>query len=237
MMNHLVKRSELALARSKVYELLAALYTGPPDLELLRILRRWAASLQDSGSSSHLLSVQMKQGLTTIDSFLQKEEKTDEKKLQESISVEFTRLFRGIKPDYSPLPPYESVYRQEFGHVFGESTFEVYRKYRHFGFDLTSEFRGEPPDHISFELEFMHLMCSGEAKAWESDDEDEALRYLKEEKEFLEKHLLSWLPEFCDKIRMFDRISLFCGIADFTEGWVVFDYQEHIMEYAFSLKQ
>ena len=88
---------------------------------------------------------------------------------------------------------------------------------------------------MSFELEFMYLLCSKEADAWDGGNEEEALRMVRAEKEFLGEHLLAWLPKFCNKIREYDRLGFFRGLADLTEGWVAFDYQQHLQDEPLSL--
>ncbi len=228
MIRQLLDIQELARARAKLYQLLSSAYIRSPDRDFLGLLAGWVAS--QTGGSSRLLSEPMKQGLATMDGFFKRIGQNSWEELEETISVEFTRLFRGVKPIYSPLPPYESVYTEEAGRVCGELTFVVRREYRRFGFDLANGLSGEPPDHISFELAFMHLLCHHEAEAWESDDEDEALRLLRAEQEFSEGHLLTWLPKLCRKVREYDRLGLFHGLADLTEGWVTFDYQQHLQE-------
>ena len=104
------------------------------------------------------------------------------------------------------------------------------QEYRRFGFDLANELSGEPSDHISFGLEFVHLLCCQEVEAREKDDEDETLRFVQSQKDFLEEHLLTWLRRFCDNIKEYDRLGLFSGLADLTEGWVNFDYEQHLQE-------
>lgn len=217
---------ELAEARAKLYQLLSSAYIRPPDQDFLRLLAGWVASQADG--LSQLLSAQMRQGLALLDGFFKGIEQNSWDELGVAVSVEFTRLFRGVKLHYSPLPPYESVYREEAARVFGELTFTVHREYRRFGLDLVSELGGEPPDHISFELEFMRHLCSQEAEAWEKDNKDEALRFLRAEKEFVTEHLLTWLPQFCGKVREHASLDLFRGLADLTEGWITLDYQHHL---------
>ncbi len=225
-----VNASQLAGARARVYQLLAAAYIRPHDRSFIGLMAGWVASQVENDSISPSLSEQMRRGLATMDAFFREADESSGEKLSEAISVEYTRLFRGVKSGYSPLPPYESVYREESGRVFTESTLELQREYRRFGVGLVSELQGEPPDHVSFELEFMYLLCSREARAWDKDDEDEALGLLRVEKEFSRKHLEAWLPKFCNKIREYDRLGFFRGLADLTEGWVAFDYQQHLQD-------
>lgn len=228
MTKQLTDAHELAEARGKLYQLLAAVYAGPPSLDFLKLLAGWVASVSKDEEHSQLLSQQMRHSLSMLDSFFEKGNFGEE--LGETISVEFTRLFRGVKLHYSPPPPYESVYLEESGSVFGESTVAVHRKYLQFGLDLSERVSGEPPDHISFELEFMRNLCSKEADAWDGGNEEEALGMMRAEKEFLREHLLAWLPKFCNKIREYDRLGFFRELADLTEGWVAFDYQQHLQD-------
>ncbi len=224
-----VKTSELAAARAKLYRLVATVYARPPEPDFLKSLAGWVASVTDSEWASLPLSQQMRHSLKRLNDFFKRMGRNSEE-LTEAISVEFTRLFRGVKPRYSPLPPYESVYREEAGRVFGELTVAVHQEYLRFGIDLANGLENEPPDHISFEHEFMHLLCQQEAEAWERDDEDEALRFWQAEHDFLTEHLLAWLPRFCDEMRQHDQLGLFSSLADLTEGWVFFDYQQHLQK-------
>ncbi len=226
----LTNTQELARARAKLYQLLVAVYIKPPDTDFLKLLVGWVSSSVGAKGASHLLSEPMRQSLTELDSFFKKKKESSWEELEKAISVEFTKLFRGVKRHYSPLPPYESLYRDESGRVFDDITVDVLREYRRYGLELTSSLSGEPPDHISFELEFMSFLCNREAEAWDKNDEDEALSFVQAQKEFLEEHLLAWLPSFRGKIREYDRLGLFHCLADLTEDWVSFDYQNYLQE-------
>ncbi len=217
---------ELATSRAKFYQFLAAVYARPPEPDFLGKIASWVASVAGEGASLPL-SKPMRHSLDRLDSFF-KQRGGNSGEFTEAVSVVFTKLFRGVKPGYSPLPPYESVYRDEAGRVFSELTVNVHQEYRRFGLDLSSGLENEPPDHISFELEFMYLLCRREAEAWEKDDEDQALRLGHAERNFLTEHLLVWLPRLCNEIRKYDQLGLFSSLADLTEGWVNFDYQQHL---------
>ncbi len=224
-----VKTAELAEARAKLYQLLAAVYARPPGADFLRFLAGGVVlAVREADDVFLPLSTQIRHSLDSLDSFFKQRRGNSEKELGQAVSVSFTMLFRGVKPHYSPLPPYESVYREQAKRVFGELTVEVLREYRRFGLGLTSGLENEPPDHISFELEFMHLLCRREAEAGEKDNRDEALRFRLAEQAFLREHLMTWLPGFCIEVRKYDRLGLFSSLADLTEGWVNFDFQQHL---------
>ncbi len=235
MMTQTIEPSELAKARARLYKLLAEVYMRPPDLEFLELLEEWVVLQIAAKDSFQLLSEQVRHGLTTLDNFFGGRMGSNgwntlgkNVSLEKAVSVEFTKLFRGVSPRYSPPPPYESVYLEEGGRTFGELSTQLQREYRHFGLNSTNRLQGEPPDHLSFEFEFMHTLCNREAEVWDSGDEDEAHTLLLAEKQFLNTHLMNWLPKLCEKIREFERLGLFAGIADITEGWIVFDYTENL---------
>jgi TorA maturation chaperone TorD len=225
-----VGRSELSQARAKVYQLLSTLYFKPHQPDLLRFLAEWVAPQIEAEDAYQTLSLEIRQGLSLLDSFFKTVQGKTWEEIGDAISVEFTMLFRGVKKEYSPPPPYESVYCEESGRVFGELTMEVYRQYRSFGYNLTDELKSEPPDHVSFELYFMHLMCSKEAEAWQGEDAHKVLHLQKVEREFCQKHLLTWIHRLRDRIREFDSLGFFLGLAELTVGWVAFDYQQHLQD-------
>ncbi len=225
-----VSSRNLARARGKLYEFMSAQFTGPPDAAMLALLADWASDQTASDSPNEFLSPEMKAGLAAVDGFFQAAADRPREDLREEVEVEYTRLFRGIKRDYSPPPPYESVYREEDGRVFGALTAVVRNQYRRHGFDVPSELTSEPSDHISLELEFMHLLCSRETEALDAKD-DQAVSALRlAQREFLEEHLLAWTPSLRQDVEKFDRGGLFSGLLRFTEGWLDFDYRNHIAE-------
>ncbi len=70
----------------------------------------------------------------------------------EEVQAEYTRMFVSAYPKV-PCPPYESYYRE--GIVYGNSSTMAREWYRKQGLDFTLE--GEPPDHLSVELEFLAI--------------------------------------------------------------------------------
>jgi TorA maturation chaperone TorD len=222
--------SELAKARAQLYHLQASLYSAPPEAKCLKFLADSVHAQINTDSFSIWLSGPVKESLRKLDDFFNDVSEKSWEELEEIVSVEHTRLFRGVKQNYSPPPPYESVYVEEEGRVFGDVSIQVQSIYRQFGVDLIKEMRGEPPDHLSLELEFMYSLCEQEADAWKRGNEDEAHRLISAEKNFLEEHLMAWLPAFSAKQKRFNRIGFFSGLVDLTESWTIFDYQEHLRD-------
>jgi len=70
----------------------------------------------------------------------------------EELQTEYTRLFVSSHPTLL-CPPYESYYRE--GLVYGNASVEVRELYERRGLNYVYE--GEPPDHISVELDFLAI--------------------------------------------------------------------------------
>ncbi len=220
---------KLVQARGKLYEFMSAQFAGPPDAEMLALLADWANEQVASEGVGEWLSPEMNDALAAVGAFLGSASGASWESLSEQVAIEYTRLFRGIKKEYSPPPPYESVYREEDGRVFGELTTVVRNRYRRHRFDVASGLTSEPSDHISLELEFMHLLCTREAEALAARDDEAASVVRLAQREFLEEHLLAWTPSLCQEVEKFDRGGLFSGLLKFTEGWLDFDYRNHVV--------
>lgn len=225
-----VSSLNLAQARGKLYEFMSAQFATPPDTAMLALLADWASEQIASGDTGEWLSPEMKAGLAAIDGFFQEAGDDSREGLGEQVAIEYTRLFRGLKREYSPPPPYESVYREEDVRTFGEVTAVVRNQYRRHGFDVAPELTNEPSDHISLELEFMHLLCTKEAEALKAKDDEAASGLRLAQREFLDEHLMTWTSSLRQEVEKFDRGGLFTGLLRFTEGWLDFDYRNHVVE-------
>ncbi len=73
---------------------------------------------------------------------------------------------------------------------------ELVRFYNFFGLRLSP---GLMPDHLTVELEFMHYLTFKEAEARAAGGDVES--YLRAQKDFLDRHLVSWLPQLAAKLR------------------------------------
>lgn len=216
--------SKLAMDRAKLYQLLSIIYIQPVDCNFLNSLERWDSLLKFS-PLNEVLPAQMVEGLKKIHSFLQQMSIKPSDGLSPNLSLEFTRLFRGVKPGYGPPPPFESVYRGS-GQVMGEVTSAVLEKYQKAGLGVVAEYEGEPSDHLSLELDFMRYLCIKESEARSRGDIQEALELLEQEKIFLGEHLTKWVGNFCNAVKKHDELGFYRGMAEFTEGWIGFDYEQ-----------
>jgi len=99
------------------------------------------------------------------------------------------------------VPLCESAYRGAHEFQWAETLADVNGFYRAFGLELV----GERPDHLSAELEFMHVLALKEVYA-RSEAEGEASREhlqitWEAERAFLRDHLAVWVPAFARALR------------------------------------
>ncbi len=143
------------------------------------------------------------------------------KELAQRLTIEFTRLLRGIKRGYGPPPPYESLYKGE-NRVIGEVTRDVMRMYQKAGFGIIDKNTG-PQDYIGAELKFMSFLCHKEMEAWKQDNVVEAKSCLELEKEFLNKHLLYMASRFSKDMVNDAKEKFYIAVAKLTEKFTITD--------------
>ena len=87
--------------------------------------------------------------------------------------------------------PYESLFRDPQGLLGGPITIQIAEDYRLSGFKSTEE-----PGHIGTELAYLAYLCEGQALSLQGDCFEDYNRYTNFQIDFLNKHLLHWLPAF-----------------------------------------
>jgi TorA maturation chaperone TorD len=202
---------ELAEHRSSIYGFLAAVYRQELTSEFLQQMKdhRFQEVLSNLG-------VKLNNG------FFQ----NSEKELLENLAVEYTRLFVGPGKHFSP---HESVQHKkegvQSGQLWGELTTQVKNIIESSGLEYESKYTGLP-DHISVELEFMQHVVQRETQAWEADDDKTARLCLKNEKKFVDEHLICWIPNFCEKVIEGADLPFYREMARLTRSFIEFEEQE-----------
>jgi DMSO reductase family type II enzyme chaperone len=204
--------SALAAARAQAYGLLSAGFAAP-DVEL-------AAEVM-SGAFAGALVQALQAALAVVPdeavaALAWGERTTDVEAVAQALRLEYTRLFIG--PQALPAPPYESVYREPWWGVMGETTLAVRRAYEAAGLALDPETKALP-DHVAAELEFLARLSKEQAAAWSVPDERRAVHWLWHEHSFLERHLGQWLPAFAERVGA-AAVPFYRGLAHIASGFV-----------------
>lgn len=137
--------------------------------------------------------------------FHQDEEPLSGNQLEELLRrmrVEYNRLFIGPAPP--PCPPYESVYhlsrpKEELGTVFGPPTLAMEKALREEKLAIALD-HTQLADHIALELEFMYYLL----KRSSLPDRQRKV-YAEKARLFFTDHLISWMPEFGEKLTQNSR--------------------------------
>ena len=137
----------------------------------------------------------------------------------ETLETEYVRLF-GVGVAGTPATPTESFYRvpKRDGGI-GDFVAQILGEYARMG--LTSAGSSESPDHISTELDVMSHLCGSEANAWDLGLADEALAMMNNQKRFLDRHLVIWVPLFVEKARAAHPIPFYAAVLGFLHSFVV----------------
>ncbi|MHC4094065.1 MAG: TorD/DmsD family molecular chaperone [Planctomycetota bacterium] len=105
----------------------------------------------------------------------------------------------GATPE--PIPLAETAFLDPEAMVSGWVIGSLESAYGTAGVSSAGAGGGESPDHIAVELEFVSILCEGEADAWAASDSTGASRALKRQVRFLEKHPSNWLPVLAREVR------------------------------------
>lgn len=199
--------SDTALARSRIYGLLATLFRAEPSDAFLAELK----GPEFSGVFSDL-------GSDLGDELQAKSEAA----LKEELAVEYTRLFLGPGPHISP---HESVFVEAdsgVGGLWGKKTVEVKKFIEAAGLSYGSDYTGLP-DHVSVELELVQRLAEWEAGKWAESDADGARYCLGVEKRFIEEHLGKWVPELCDQVAARADLPFYREMAGVTKKFLEYE--------------
>ena len=135
---------------------------------------------------------------------------------RQDLAVDYARVFlaAGIY-DGDTAAPYESVYLSDAKILMQESRDEVVELYRRYGFAVQPELQ-IPEDHAGFELEFAALLCDMIADAATSgtDCTDD----LRCQLEFLECHLLKWLPALQKRVDSYAELRFYPALMRILIG-------------------
>jgi len=136
------------------------------------------------------------------------------------LAVDYARVFlgAGIVGDDAAYP-YESVYTSSKRLIMQDARDQVVAAYRAKGLNK-AETLELPEDHIALELEFMAHLCHETQQAFVTQDWPAVSVCLKEQMEFLEQHLLNWVPAFCADIEKFAGTEFYKAVAKVTNGYL-----------------
>jgi len=207
-----VNLASLLQGRINVYDLLSRLYMVEVDQPVLDTLRR-ANFRVDIGNPD------LDEGYSLFRKFQQG---IGERTLLE-LAIDYVKTFIGSgQSGDSAAYPYESVYTSEDHLIMQEARDDVLALYRSEGMDKADGWT-DPEDHVCLELAFMAHLNRRSLELFEAGKRDEAVAYLVKQRDFLDRHLLVWVPNFCKNMLRFAQDDLYRGLAKVTLGFLAIE--------------
>jgi len=140
-----------------------------------------------------------------------------------------TLLDEYLNPDFVNLSilhliPYETFYTREDQMIETGGANPVTDMYSAYNFMVDfEEARTVSSDHIGIELEFMHHLAQAEIMALEKEDADAVKELQSVQREFLNKHLLQWAPQYLINMKYEARTPLYFDAADMALEFILSD--------------
>jgi TorA maturation chaperone TorD len=204
----------LAEQRSKIYWLLSAFFLDAPTADgLLELRSQLSARPREPDDDIDPL-------LDEFQSVLGPE--PDLSELARELCVEYTRLFHANKQGLGLAPPYESVYRES--RLPGETTKAVVDAYADAGYEDIHGPAG-PQDHLGVELRFLSMLCFDESRNWSGGEVDAARSSWTRQSDFLTRHILAWIPAYCDALERESTARYYEIVAQLTRHAIDHDKQ------------
>jgi TorA maturation chaperone TorD len=173
------------------------------------------ALLRDAVGWLRTDAVAYEPALTTLVSAGSKMNAGDAAPALRDLRVDYARLFTG--PGRPAIKCYASEYLDADengpGRLNGGAATAAEEAYRAEGVSLNAT-RGDLPDHMTTELEFLFHLCRREEAAWAADDSDEATRLRRSLDAFLRGHAGLWLPDFAASVRSLADHDVYVAMAE-----------------------
>ena len=214
--NHHHEDTQNARVHAKAYGSLANIFNQRPDAALVGNIKAMGLEFFTEFLRGDDLNSEVQKGLSEISTFVAQIKDLPEKTVEQSLLVDWTRLFRGLQPGYGPQPPYEGVYmgESETDLKVLESVARFYTKHG----VTPAKNAGNRPDYIGLELDFLCYLCEQQAEAWEKGDEIQARKFQLAEHDFLKDHLGRWGGIYCDRAIEEAKTDFYRGFAHLTRG-------------------
>lgn len=199
---------EIMEARARTYGMLARLFRVEVDADTLK-------ELQGMRFPAATGNAQADEGYHQMYEYLKRS--WDDSVTE--LAIDFVRTFIGHGVNgYSAAYPFESVYTSERRLLMQEARAEVLKTMREHMLKRGTWTEGE--DHIALELEFMQRLSLRTADVLREGRDDDAVKLVRDQYDFLQDHLLNWIPMFVTDIRLYSKTLFYQGLGQLLLGFV-----------------
>ena len=210
--------SEIARARAAFGSFLSIHFNVLPDEKFVRQMRRKEIStMLEVLPTDASTNEDMATGASLMYNYLQETSNDKAGQLSEKLSIDRTRLYRGISPTFSPPPPYEMVWSKEWQDVSLLQT--LAGLFRENSLEISKE-NVDRHDYLGLELEFLHTLALRETAAWEAGKTEKACSLFEEQKKFFSEHLEQWVPDFIQKALEYVKTDFYYGHLLMIRGFI-----------------
>ncbi len=115
--------------------------------------------------------------------------------------------------------PYESVYTSRDALIMQEARDEVVALFNSENIVRDTAFN-EPEDHIAFELTYLEHLSYKIEEALKNEDDAMLNLYLGKKMDFMQKHIMNWVPRFCKDIEKVAETGFYKALAKITLGYI-----------------
>ena len=204
-----IEPAEVLKSNAAMFGLLSQLFLREPTENFIE-------SLRETRFPAHTGNDDMDKGIWMLASYLSR---TGDSAAEE-LGADYFRTFIGGGTDsFSAAYPMESVHTGRKRLRMGAARDEVLAIYRAYGMEKGEGMRDEE-DHIACELGFLRVLSERAVTALEQGDEAEAEALVKAQANFMDDHLLNWVPKFTQVMRMFAKTDFYLGLSWLTLGFI-----------------
>lgn len=136
------------------------------------------------------------------------------------LACEYARIFLAagvyVKSDKTAIP-YESVFTSPERIMMQASRDDVVRRFARDGFKVNPALH-EPEDHLAFELEYLAHLNDRAAVLAEAGDAAGLRANFARQVDFIETHILNWLPALTTAARGFAKLAFYPGMLLVAQG-------------------
>ncbi len=216
-LNHL-EAAAAARNQASVYSFMATLLNQRPDQAFVNNLRAAGGDFICGLADEAGLTGVTAKGFRDMAKYVEGKRSQPEPDVWQDLAVDWTRLFRGLSPAYSPMPPYEASFMGN-----GDNDIELIQTinelYRANGLVITDDYN-ERPDYIGLEFSFLQYLAEAEAEAWGKGRADLARSHHEAARSFVRQHLGAWINIFIAPAMRFARTDFYHGFLQLCQGVV-----------------
>ncbi len=201
---------KLMVNRRNLYHLFSRLFQSEVDEEFLKVLEK----VQFPVNRKENALTEFQDALLRLNEYFE----YDAGESIEDLAADYAKTFLSAGNAAGKAAfPYESVYTSPKRIMMQDAWNQMCDLFEIKGVAKDDMCQDLLEDHIAMQLDFMAFLCD------ETSELTETLAGLEEQREFLNTHLLNWVPEFCLDIKEHADTEFYRMVGQLTTGFLQLD--------------